>query len=239
MKPAVSAGGLKGTQMPVDDVIAIDGPAASGKSTVARRVAVELSRLYVDSGSLYRAVTWKLLEEGGSGDDAAAVRRSLANCCPEFFAELGRVGFRIEDRFLDSELRTEKINRHVSPVAAQPEVRERVVEWLRGLTRFGRLVMEGRDIGTAVFPDARHKFYLDASPEERARRRHREISRSDTSTDDVRKVGLSLKRRDEIDSSREKDPLRIAPDAVVIDSTDLTVDQVVQRVVGIVSAHER
>lgn len=224
--------------MSAEDVIAIDGPAASGKSTVARRVAEELGRLYVDSGSLYRAVTWRTLEDGGSGEDPAAVTRSLEKCRPEFFADGNRVGFRLGGRLLDRELRTERINRHVSPVAAQTAVRQRVVAWLRGLSGFGKLVMEGRDIGTAVFPGARHKFYLDASPAERARRRHREISEGGPCGEEVHKVGLALQRRDKIDSTRKKDPLRVAPDAVVVDSTDLTIDEVVNSIIETVRRNE-
>jgi len=221
-----------------DNVIAIDGPAASGKSTVARRVAQELGRLYVDSGSLYRAVTWQTLEEGGTGDDPVAINRSLEACRLEFSADEGRVGFKVNGRLLDRELRSDEINAHVSPVAAQPVVREQVVAWLRELTRFGELVMEGRDIGTAVFPSARHKFYLDASPEERARRRHKEMADGREGAGAVDDVGASLRRRDKIDSTRKKDPLRTAPDAVIIDSTDLTIDQVVARILEVVRTNE-
>lgn len=229
---------MKAQQTTMDRVIAIDGPAASGKSTVAQRVARALGYLYVDSGSLYRAVTWKVLEDGVAGDNAAEVNRTLEGCRFDFFAGDCRVGFRLNGRELTHELRTDAINRQVSPVAAQPEVRRRVVAWLRDLIRFGPLVMEGRDIGTAVFPASPHKFYLDASPEERARRRHREMAAEGEGAGAVESVGQSLERRDRIDSTRKKDPLRMAPDAVVIDSTGLSVDEVVERILEVLRKND-
>ena len=210
-----------------ENVIAIDGPAASGKSTIARRVAAERGYLYVDSGSLYRAVTWQALQDGVPSDDAGQVVRSMQGCDMQFFVADGGVKFRIDGRELPDEIRTEAVNSHVSPVATVPAVRRQVVAWLREMTVFGGLVMEGRDIGTAVFPGAAYKFYLDASAEERARRRHGETDGSAA----VAVVGESLRRRDTIDSSRKADPLRIADDADVIDSTDMSIDDVVRYIV--------
>lgn len=211
------------------NVIAIDGPAASGKSTVARRVASARGSFYVDSGSLYRAVAWRILEAGIDPADHAAVASAALRFDPEFFTDGIEVRFRIEGRILGGEIRTETVNRAVSVVAAIPEVREQVTGRLRSLLRFGKLVMEGRDIGTAVFPDAAHKFYLQASEEERARRRHAEMSDAGqtlpTST-----VKESIVRRDRLDSGRKIDPLKIAPDALVIDTTGQTIEQVVTRI---------
>ena len=215
-------------------VIAIDGPAASGKSTVARRVAVELGRLYVDSGALYRAVTWQAVELGIDPGDCAAVVQLCSRIEPEFFVDGGAVRFRIEGAVPDRELRTVTINANVSLVAAVPAVREKIVAWLRGMVSLGNLVMEGRDIGTAVFPGARWKFYLDASPEERARRRHAE-SPAGSGEKSVEAVSDSLRRRDKIDSRRAVDPLRVDGMAVVIDSTGMTIDEVTQLVVDHVS----
>jgi len=213
-----------------DDVIAIDGPSASGKSTVARRVARELGRLYVDSGALYRAVTWKALRDGVDTGNPVALAALVQSLQPEFFVKDGAARFRIDGIEFDSELRTTAIDRHVSPVAAVPEVRVRVVAWLRSMSALGKLVMEGRDIGTAIFPNASWKFYLDASLEERTRRRHAEMAGREQPRS-AEEVGDSLKRRDRIDSGRKIDPLKIAPGARVIDSTRMSIDEVVKCVV--------
>lgn len=213
------------------DIIAIDGPSASGKSTVARGVAEALKRLYVDSGALYRAVAWKALRDDVDVRESAAVAALVQAAQPAFFVDAGAVRFRLDGVVLDRELRTEVINRRVSSVAATPAVREQVTQWLRDMLSLGSLVMEGRDIGTAVFPDARHKFYLDASPVERARRRHAEMApvESALSVDDVRD---SLSQRDSLDSQRKTAPLKVADDAIIIDSTSLSAEAVVVRVLA-------
>ncbi len=205
-------------------VVAIDGPSASGKSTVARRVAAQLGWSYVDSGSLYRAMAWLALEKGCIDDDAAIIALSQAAEF-ELFLEDGQVCFRIEGKHLVDEIRTARIDGNVSKVACLPEVRACVNAALRSMTQFGGLVMEGRDIGTAVFPDACKKLYLDASAEERARRRHAERGGGDAG--DVSQVEAALKRRDTIDSSRKADPLRMDGDAVRVDTTGLGIEEVV------------
>ena len=210
----------------MNNVIAIDGPAASGKSTVAKRVAKVTNGLYVDSGALYRAITWKALQEGIDTTDFPANAKLAQSIEPEFFVSDNAVCFKIEGIELKEELRTKEVNHHVSFIAATPEAREVVVSWLRQMPELGNLVMEGRDIGTAVFPNAKNKFYLDASPEERARRRHAEQAVAGD-TQSVKEVGSSLQRRDKIDSSRKKDPLKIADDAIIIDSTGKSIEDVV------------
>ena len=210
-------------------VVAIDGPSASGKSTVARMVARELGWLYVDSGALYRAVTWKALKEGIDTKDGDRVAEMATGLAPEFAVQDGAVTFQLDGTVLGPELRTETINRNVSPVAAHPTVRKLVTGWLRGMLELGNLVMEGRDIGTAVFADTEFKFYLDASPEERARRRHAEMAAVEAMS--VNDVKASLSRRDEIDSRRMTAPLQIADDATVIDSTSLNAAQVTELIV--------
>ncbi|MDI6774542.1 MAG: (d)CMP kinase [Verrucomicrobiota bacterium] len=207
-------------------VIAIDGPAASGKSTVGRRLAAALGCLYVDSGALYRGVTWKALREGLACRDTEAVKGLLARLNIRFHAREGAVGYLIDGVDPGPEIRTQQVDENVSPIAAMPEVRARVNEWLRGMLQFGDLVVDGRDIGAAVFPDAAHKFYLNAAVEVRARRRHAEMTaRNEPSrADNVRRAILT---RDQRDSTRKKDPLTIAPDAVEIDSTELTIDEAV------------
>ena len=214
-----------------NNVIAIDGPAASGKSTVARRVAAATGGCYVDSGALYRAVTWQALRKGLNTADPAATVRLAQELPIEFFLVDGAVRFRVDGIEPGRELRTETINQNVSKVAATPGVRQKVGDWLRDMTRFGGLVVEGRDIGTAVFPAARHKFYLDASAEERARRRYAEMVDGKLPLTQ-KAVDESLKKRDQMDSTRKADPLKTAPDAVVIDSTNMGIDEVAQFIVA-------
>ncbi|HAS82940.1 MAG TPA: (d)CMP kinase [Verrucomicrobia bacterium] len=209
--------------MKENSVIAIDGPAASGKSTVSRCVAAALGALYVDSGALYRAIAWKTLEVGADPQDGERVAALAGAVDMRFFVDGPAVGFSLDGRQLAAELRTERVNQAVSAVAANPAVRQQVTGWLRDMRSLGRLVMEGRDIGTAVFPTATFKFYLDASPEVRAQRRHAEM----TEVLSVDAVGASLNRRDQIDSKRKAAPLTMAADAVVVDSSGMGVDEVV------------
>jgi cytidylate kinase len=212
--------------------VAIDGPAASGKSTVARRVAAALGFLYVDSGAVYRGVAWKALREGVDVHSPEALVALLASARFEFLIEDGAVRYRIDGEDPGGAIRTEEVNVAVSPVAATPRVREQVVMWLRAALRFGDLVMEGRDIGSVVFPGARHKFYLDADPEERARRRHREMVESQGAEMSEASVGESLKRRDARDRGRATAPLRIVEGAAVVDTTHMNIDQVVEAVLA-------
>ncbi|MGQ9660833.1 MAG: (d)CMP kinase [Kiritimatiellia bacterium] len=210
-------------------VIAIDGPSAAGKSTVARRVAAQLGYLYVDSGAVYRGVAWYAIQHGLDDKSLDCLDTLLKNFPIEFFVQDKAIRFKIEGAELGLELRSERVNALVSRVAAMQNVRELVTEWLRTMRTHGPLVMEGRDIGTVVFPDAMAKFYLDADARERARRRHREIS-SDSEGTGYDEVSRSLERRDEMDSGREIAPLRVATDAVRIDTTHMTVDEVVEEI---------
>jgi cytidylate kinase len=217
------------------DVIAVDGPAASGKSTVARRVAAALERLYVDSGALYRGVTHAVLARGIDPADGCAVAGAMPGLRVTFFVEEGRVTFRVDGEDVAAAIRRPEINSSVSLVAAVPEVRRQVTQWLRDMRSHGSLVMEGRDIGTVVFPDARWKFYLDASELERARRRHAEMNTGGA----VEDVDRSLRRRDALDSTRKVAPLKTAGDAVVIDTTGLSIDGVVERILQVLSSGSR
>ncbi|MBA4388280.1 MAG: (d)CMP kinase [Verrucomicrobia bacterium] len=219
-----------------DKVTAIDGPSASGKSTVARRLAARTGGLYVDSGALYRAITWKALQVGIHHGDIESVISMLREIKISFEVSGGSVVFTLEGTLPGQELRTEKVNSNVSWIAAISEVRGMVNKWLRSMVRLGPLVVEGRDIGTVVFPDAEHKFYLDATHEERARRRFSEIAGNESVSRE--EIGKSLKNRDTIDSSRRIDPLRIAPDAVIVDSTSMNADQVVDFILEHVQARK-
>ena len=207
-------------------VVAIDGPAASGKSTVSRRVAGELHYTYVDSGALYRGMTWKALRENVDVRETAAVLDLMGRMTMEFFVENGAVLLRMDGEEPGQQLRSEPVRENVSDIAAIPEIRAFLVARLRGMTQFGSLVMEGRDIGTVVFPDTPFKYYLDADPEERARRRHEELRRVEDAVE-VRQVLDSLARRDQKDSSRKTAPLQIALGAKVINTTTMGIDEVV------------
>lgn len=213
--------------------IAIDGPSASGKSSVSKGVAAELGFVYVDSGAFYRGVTWQALRRGVDLADPGQVVAAMHDAEWNFFVENDAVAFSIDGDVPVQELREKDVREAVAGVAAIPEVRRFVVENLRALERFGDLVVEGRDIGTVVFPDSPYKFYLDADPRERAMRRYRELVAAGED-EKAEEVMESLRRRDELDATRKTDPLAVAPGARVIDTTSMTLEEVVQTVVDAV-----
>jgi CMP/dCMP kinase len=209
-------------------VIAIDGPSGSGKSTVARAVAAELGRPVLDTGAMYRAVTFAVLEAGAALDDAGACA-AIARAS-EITIENGVTI--LDGRDVSSEIRGPLVTGAVSIVSAHPEVREILVARQRAwVARHGGGVVEGRDIGTVVFPDATVKVFLVASDDERARRRHRDEMAAARAVA-VEDVKAALDRRDAIDRGRAVSPLRPADDAIVIDTTNLDVDSVVTEVVA-------
>ena len=214
-------------------VVAIDGPSASGKSTVARRVAGELGWEYVDSGALNRGVTWKSLREGVDTSRPEAVAALVPRLVWEFSEAQRAVHFTMDGEDPGLQLRSEPVREAVSDVAAVPEVRAFIVGELRRLTAFGPLVMEGRDIGSVVFPLTPLKFYLDADPLERARRRAQELAQAEGRSD-VGRVLDSLARRDGKDSARPTAPLQIPLGAQVINTTALSIAQVVALIVAAV-----
>lgn len=213
--------------------IAIDGPSASGKSTVSKGVAATLGFIYVDSGALYRGVTWQAIRKGVDTKDADAVIESMHNAEWDFFVQDGAAIFSVDGDVPVQELREKDVREAVADVAAVSEVRKFVVDSLQSLENFGSLVMEGRDIGTVVFPDSPYKFYLDADPEERAMRRYRELVAAGED-EKAHEVMDSLKKRDKIDSTRKTDPLTVAPGAQKIDSTSMTLEEVIQAVIDVV-----
>ena len=216
-------------------VIAIDGPSGAGKGTVARAVAARLGYRHVDSGAMYRAVGWKALRDGVMLDDEAAVAGVASRASLEI--EPDRVT--IDGLDITREIRTPEIDRAAASVARLPRVREVLVARQRELGRQGSgLVMEGRDIGTVVFPHADVKIYLDAAPEERARRRANDPAHSGGSAV-VAEVVTALAARDELDRTRKTSPLVRAADAMVIDTTDKTVSQVVAEVLQAVDSRTR
>jgi cytidylate kinase len=211
-------------------IVALDGPSAAGKSTVARGVAQELGWLYVDSGALYRAVTWQLLASD-EGAVEAITEEQLQQMEWSFFEQAGAVAFQINGYQPVEELRNKAVREAVALVAAQPAVRNVVVSSLRSFAKMGSLVIEGRDIGSVVFPDTPHKFYLDADPHERAMRRYRELAQTGEN-EKAEAVLASLAKRDKIDSTRAQDPLQVASDAVRIDTTHLALKEVIEMVIN-------
>jgi len=211
-------------------VIAIDGPSASGKSTVARLAARRLNFNYVDSGSFYRGITWKALHEGIATTDAPQVIALINRIDFQCFLRDGAVQFSIDNEEPGDQIRSQPVQEHVSDIAAIPDVRSYLVSMLRDTVKLGPLAMEGRDIGTVVFPDSPFKYYLDANPDERARRRYKELA-TKSGYSNVNEVYDSLARRDHKDATRKAAPLQIALGAKVIDSTEMDAQQVVDLIV--------
>lgn len=212
-------------------IITVDGPSASGKSTVAKAVAARLGCIYVDSGAVYRAVTWNALRQGIDPRDHDKVVESLRRARLEFALVAGSAHATVDGLDPGSKIRSGPVNEAVSEVSAIPEVRDEVGRRLRDTARLGDIVMDGRDIGSVVFPDATHKFYLDASPEERARRRQAELAGGGEAAE-VKEVLDSLSRRDRKDSTRAAAPLTVPQGAAVIDTTRLTIEQVADAVLA-------
>ncbi len=201
-------------------VIAIDGPAASGKSTVAREVAARIGFVFVNTGAMYRAVSWWVLRNGISVEDESAILKLLEETKFEWGIDRMESSIRINEIDPTPHLIEESVTKNVSAIASLRGVRDKLVEVQRDYADRFNVVMEGRDMGSVVFPDTKFKFYIDASPEVRAKRRAAQ--------------GLpdEIASRDRFDSSREQSPLRRAPDAEVIDSSRLTIEGVVGEVIG-------
>src|SRR5262245_42994151 len=206
-------------------IIAIDGPSGAGKGTVAKAVARALGYRHVDSGAMYRAVGWKALQDGVALDAEAEVAALAARSA----IDVAAVHVTIDGRDITREIRTPEIDRAAASVARLPTVRAILVARQRAMGTGGGIVMEGRDLGTVVFPHADVKVYLDASPEERARRRASDPAHTGVPAA-VAEVATLLTERDRIDSTRQASPLYAAPDAIVIDTTGKPIEQVVDEV---------
>ena len=208
-------------------VIAIDGPSGAGKSSVSRLVGEKLGFLHVDSGALYRIMTWQALVRKVDTDNPEAVAAFAPTVEIECRPENGAIAYYVDGEAPGDRIRRPEINAHASQVATVKAVRDRVTALLRDMTRYGDLVVEGRDITTAVFPDTPVRFYLTASAEARARRRQKEEVEKGIANQSAEDVKKSLLARDAIDSTRKYAPLKKADGAYEIDSSDLTLDQVV------------
>jgi cytidylate kinase len=210
-------------------IIAIDGPSGAGKGTVAKAVAAALGYDHVDSGAMYRAVGWKALRDGVPLDDEDRMARLSAGAR----IDLSAARVTIDDNDVTRAIRTPEIDKAAAAVARLPRVRAVLVEQQRALGAAGGIVMEGRDIGTVVFPRADVKVYLDAAPEERARRRANDPAHTGVPSA-VADVKSMLSQRDEQDRTRTASPLYAAPDAIVIDTTGKDIDEVVHEVMGVI-----
>ncbi len=227
-------------------IITIDGPAGAGKSTVGRRLAQSLHYLYLDSGSLYRAVAWQAGRLGLDLDDPGALAAMLPGFQPELRADEAGFHLLVDGREVREEIRTPEVSRGSSTVAKLPVVRRWVTEHLRWLARNGGAVADGRDQGSAVFPEAEFKFYLDAALSTRAARRQKDwqpeagAPGADAGAQgapympSLEEVRLEVAARDHQDETREAAPLTVPPGALVIDTTDLSVDEVVARCLAVI-----
>ena len=212
-------------------LVAIDGPSGAGKGTVARAVAAHLNYRHVDTGAMYRALAWKAVYEKLDLEDEEA----LAALAARAVIDVSNGVVRVDGHDVKEAIRTPEIDRAAATVARQPSVREVLIGQQRAMGVRGGVVMEGRDIGTVVFPSADVKIYLDASPEERARRRATDSSHaSGKAGAGVQEVASALAERDRSDSTRKASPLAMAADAVLIDTTGMPVEDVVQRVLRLV-----
>jgi cytidylate kinase len=210
-------------------VVAIDGPGGAGKSTTARAVAARLGLSYLDTGALYRCVALRAGEEGLALDDGPRIAEIARHLDVRFVA--GSEHVTLGERDVTTEIRTPEMSQAASKVSALPPVREALVELQRRSARAPGTVAEGRDMGTVIFPEARLKVFLDATVDERARRRVADL-RGLGRADAVEEVRAQLAERDARDSGRAVAPLRRAPDAVVLDTTDLAFEEVVDRIVA-------
>jgi pantoate ligase/cytidylate kinase len=219
-------------------IIAIDGPAGAGKSTVARRVAKALDLLYLDSGAMYRAITWLALDRGIDPQDEVGVAELLqgrdiklasSGDAPEFAAYPSRIW--IDDREVTQQIRTPEVTQQVSAIAAQPVVRKVLLQQQQQYGVNGGVVMEGRDIGTAVFPHAELKVFLTASVTERARRRQRDMEAQNQAVASLEDLERAIDERDRKDSTRKVAPLKKADDALELNTDGLTIDDVVSKIV--------
>ena len=217
-------------------VIAIDGPAGAGKSTVARKLAERMGLDYVDSGATYRAAALRVLESNVSPEDEQAVSELIGHAGIEFKTNGSKSQVLLDGEDVTEKIRTPQVTLAAAKVSRLPDVRKKLITLQRSLARGRGIVMEGRDIGTVVFPQARLKIFLKADPEERARRRLRdEEKRGRQAT--LEQTAYEIGRRDQLDAERKISPLVPAADAVEIDSTHLSADEVVERIMEL--ARER
>jgi cytidylate kinase len=217
-------------------VITIDGPSGAGKSTLSKLLAEKLDYAYIDSGALYRAVALKVQEQGADPDDDAALRGLCGNLAISFRRENDRLAVMLDGRDVTDAIRAPEISMLASRVSARKSVRDALLDVQRRLGEGGGIVVEGRDMGTVVFPDADVKFFLHASLETRGKRRFRQY-RAQGRQYDIGTITRDIEQRDSDDSGRALSPLKPATDARMIDSTDMSIEEVVAEMLKTVHRH--
>lgn len=215
--------------------IAIDGPAGAGKSTIAKLVAKKLDYIYVDTGAMYRAIAYYLLNNGIDVEDSAVLSKAVKSIQISIQYENGMQQVYLNGENVTAHLRTEAVGNMASVSSAKPEVRAALLELQRELARNNNVVMDGRDIGTNVLPDAQVKIYLTASSRERATRRYKELLEKGENAD-LDKIEADIIDRDNRDMNRDIAPLKQAEDAVYIDSSDMSIEEVVDNIISCVNA---
>ena len=220
-------------------IVAIDGPAASGKSTAAIGVAKALNITHIDTGAMYRAITFGLIKNQINFKDVEAIEAYLNIFKLKFFIKEKKTALMLDNTDITEEIRSNKINKHVSEVSAIKIVRRFMVKIQREMAKDNDCILEGRDIGTVVFPDADYKFFITANDKSRAQRRLMDlVSVGDKKANELNIVLDELRVRDHKDSTRDHSPLHKADDAIIIDTTHLDIDEVVNKIVNIVN-HKR
>ncbi len=214
--------------------IALDGPAGAGKSTIARRAASELNYIYVDTGALYRSIALAALKKGIEPDDAAEAEKLLPEITVDLaFNESGEQIVLLNGENVSADIRTPEVSMAASKISAIPAVRAFLLDLQRGMAKTHNVIMDGRDIGTVVLPDAQVKIFLTASPEARAGRRYKELVEKgmDVNFEDILQDVIT---RDYNDSHRETAPLKPAPDSVTVDTTELDFEQSVEKIISVI-----
>lgn len=214
--------------------IAIDGPAGAGKSTIAKKVAEKMNYIYVDTGAMYRAMALFILGKGIAPDDASMISEKCGEADISIEHRDGTQVVLLGGENVNDKLRTPKVSDMASRTSVNKDVREKLVELQQKLARRQNVVMDGRDIGTVVLPDAQVKIYLTASVDVRADRRYKELIAKGEDAD-IDEIKAQIKERDERDMNREISPLRQADDAVLVDTSDMTIDEVADRILAIIS----
>ncbi|MBF1004468.1 MAG: (d)CMP kinase [Lachnospiraceae bacterium] len=218
--------------------IAIDGPAGAGKSTIAKQVARRENLIYIDTGAMYRAMSLLMLQNGIPLNDAEKIGQECSRAQIDISYENGEQAVFLNGENVDAFLREERVGNAASAVSAVPRVRERLVQLQRELAESADVVMDGRDIGTVVLPDADLKIFLTASSRVRAERRYRELQEKGIEAD-LKTIQRDIEERDHRDMTRETSPLRQAEDAVVIDSSMMSVDEVIQNILDLIQSRRK